>query len=73
MNTDTIQESTTSSAQQAAALYEQGNQHRKRQQWSLALNAYDQAAALDPASPAVHAREMLQQIMDYRCKGYYNP
>ena len=73
MNTDTKQESNKQSAEQAAALYEQGNQYRKQQQWSLALNAYEQAAALDPDSPAVHARQMLQQIMDYRCKEYYNP
>ena len=59
--------------EQAQALYEQGNQHRRNQQWSLAINAYEQAAALDPSSPAVHARQMLQQIMDYRCKEYYNP
>ena len=57
----------------AQALYEQGNRHRKHQQWDLALNAYEQAATLDPASPAVHARQMLQQIMDFRCKEYYNP
>ena len=73
MNTGNPQEVTSQAAEQAAALYEQGNQHRKRQQWSLALNAYEQAAALDPSSPAVHARQMLQQIMDYRCKEYYNP
>ncbi|MBO4801411.1 MAG: tetratricopeptide repeat protein [Bacteroidaceae bacterium] len=64
---------TTDIREQAQALYEEGNLYRKQQQWSLALNAYEQAANLDPASPAVHARQMLQQIMDYRCKEYYNP
>lgn len=57
----------------ANALYEQGNALRKQQRWAEAMNAYEQAAALDPASPAVHARQMLLQIMDFRCKDYYNP
>lgn len=73
MNTSNQQEAPKQAAEKAVALYEQGNQYRKQQQWSLALNAYEQAAALDPTSPAVHARQMLQQIMDYRCKEYYNP
>ena len=57
----------------ARQLYEQGNALRRQQRWGDALNAYSEAVALDPDSPARHAREMLVQIMEYRCKDYYNP
>jgi len=59
--------------EQAQALYLKGNALRKQQQWAEAMNAYEQAMRLDPDSPARHARAMLQQILDYRCKDYYNP
>ncbi len=62
-----------SDRQQAALLYEEGNAQRKQQHWAEALNAYEQAAALDPESPAVAARKMLVDIMEYYCKEYYNP
>ena len=29
--------------------------------------------ALDPESPAVAAKEMLDDIMNFYCKDYYNP
>ncbi|MCR5781059.1 MAG: tetratricopeptide repeat protein [Bacteroidaceae bacterium] len=58
---------------EAQRLYEEGNVCRKSQKWAEAQNLYEQAAALDPTSPAVAAREMLHQIMEYRCKEYYNP
>lgn len=54
-------------------LYAQGNAYRKQQRWADALNAYAEAARLDPDSPAVHAHKMLIGIMEYRCKDYYNP
>ena len=57
----------------AADLYVQGNALRKQQRWGEAMNAYEQAAALDPESPAVHARQMLMQIMEYYTKDLYNP
>ena len=58
---------------QAAELYAQGNALRKQQRWGEAMNAYEQATALDPDSPAAHARQMLMQIMEYYNKDYYNP
>lgn len=57
----------------AQELYLQGNAYRKQQQWADALNAYEQAMALDASSPAATARQMLMSIMDYYCKEYYNP
>lgn len=59
--------------EEAQQLYLQGNAHRKNQRWAEAMNAYERAAALDPDSPAVAARQMLAAIMDYRCNDYYNP
>ena len=59
--------------QAAALLYAQGNAYRRQQRWADALNAYTEAIQLDPDSPAVHARQMLLGIMEYRCKDYYNP
>ena len=64
---------TDSDRQQAARLYEHGNALRKQQLWAEALNAYEQAAALDPDSPALHARQMLMDIMEFYCKDLYNP
>ena len=64
---------TESAKQQAALLYEEGNRQRKQQNWSLALNAYEQATALDPDSPARAARQMLMDIMEFYCKDLYNP
>ncbi len=37
------------------------------------MNAYEQAEALDPESPAAAARKMLSAILEFRCKDYYNP
>ena len=59
--------------EEAQRLYEEGNACRKKQQWAEAQNLYEQAAALDPQSPAVAAREMLHEIMEFRYKDYYNP
>ena len=62
-----------SAKDEAVALYEKGNALRRQQLWSEAMNAYDEAARLDPQSPAVAARQMLAEIMEFYCKDYYNP
>ena len=46
--------------------YEQGNAYRKQGQWHEAINCYLQAIELDPDSPAVEAKHMLDDIL-------YNP
>ena len=53
--------------------YELGNNARKRGAWHEAINAYIQAIELDPESPAVEAKRMLDDIMAYYCKDMYNP
>jgi outer membrane protein assembly factor BamD (BamD/ComL family) len=53
--------------------YEQGNALRKQGQFGEAINCYIQAIELDPDSPAVEAKRMLDDIMAYYNKDNYNP
>jgi outer membrane protein assembly factor BamD (BamD/ComL family) len=53
--------------------YQQGNEARKRGEFHEAINCYMQAIALDPESPAVEAKRMLDDIMAFYCKDMYNP
>ena len=53
--------------------YQQGNEARRAGQWHEAINCYIQAIALDPDSPAVEAKQMLDDIMAFYCKDMYNP
>ena len=42
--------------------YKLGNEHRRKGDWKHALD-----------SPAVEAKQMLDDILAYRCKDMYNP
>jgi len=53
--------------------YRLGNRFRKEGNWQQAINCYMEAIALDPSSPAVEAKEMLDSIMSFYCKDIYNP
>ena len=53
--------------------YEKGNEARKQGLWHEAINNYIQAIELDPDSPAVEAKRMLDDIMAFYCKDMYNP
>ncbi|MDE5784042.1 MAG: tetratricopeptide repeat protein [Prevotella sp.] len=57
----------------AQEYYEQGNAYRKQGQWHEAINNYIEAIRLDPDSPAVEAKQMLDDIMNFYCKDMYNP
>ena len=57
----------------ASEYYEQGNEFRRHGQWHEAINSYIKAAELDPDSPAVEAKHMLDDILAYYCKDIYNP
>ena len=59
--------------QSAQDYYLQGNAYRKRGQWHDAINCYIRAIDLDPNSPAVEAKRMLDDIMAFYCKDMYNP
>ena len=57
----------------AEEYYKLGNDARKQGLWHEAINNYIQAIALDPDSPAVEAKRMLDDIMAFYCKDMYNP
>jgi tetratricopeptide (TPR) repeat protein len=57
----------------AQEYYEQGNAYRKQGNWQEAINCYLEAIELDPESPAVEAKQMLDDIMNFYHKDYYNP
>ena len=54
------------------AFYLLGNVHRKRGDWQMALNNYLEAIELNPQSPAVHAKQMLMDILNFYNKDMYN-
>mgnify|MGYP002674404143 FL=1 len=53
--------------------YRKGNEYRQRGDWQHAIDCYLEAISLDPNSPAVHAKQMLDNILGYYCKDIYNP
>lgn len=57
----------------AEEYYRLGNRYRKAGNWQEALNNYIAAIELDPESPAVEAKKMLDDILNYYCKDMYNP
>lgn len=57
----------------AEEYFKLGNEFRNKGNYQEALNNYIAAIELDPNSPAVHAKEMLDSIMSYYCKEMYNP
>ena len=57
----------------AEEFYRHGNRYRKEGKWQQAMNSYLEAIALDPHSPSVEAKEMLDDIMNFYCKDIYNP
>lgn len=57
----------------AREYYELGNRHHKAGRLHEALTCYKQAADLDPESPAVEAKKMLESIFNFYYKDIYNP
>ena len=53
--------------------YRRGNEYRRHGDWQHAIDCYLEAMNLDPDSPAVHAKQMLDNILGYYCKDIYNP
>lgn len=53
--------------------YEEGNAYRKQGNWQEAINSYIKAIELDGDSPAVEAKRMLDDILDFYNKDMYNP
>ncbi|MDD6552499.1 MAG: tetratricopeptide repeat protein [Prevotellaceae bacterium] len=53
--------------------YQQGNDYRRKGDFQHAINCYLEAIRLDANSPAVEAKQMLDDILNFYCKDYYNP
>ena len=70
-----MQEKPTANCQLPTAemYYQKGNEARKQGLWHEAINCYLQAIELDPESPAVEAKRMLDDILAYYHKDAYNP
>ena len=52
--------------------YLRGNAYRKQSDWQMGLHHYLEAIALNPESPAVHAKAMLMDILEFYNKDMYN-
>lgn len=55
-----------------SAYYLMGNAYRKQGNWQQALNNYQFAIDCNPESPAVHARKMVIDILNFYNKDMYN-
>lgn len=53
--------------------YKLGNEYRRKGDWKHAIDNYLEAIALDPESPAVEAKQMLDEMFAFYCKDMYNP
>lgn len=53
--------------------YKLGNEYRRKGEWKHAIDNYLEAIALDPESPAVEAKQMLDDMFAFYCKDMYNP
>ena len=49
-----------------------GNAYRKQGNWQMALNSYLEAIERNPDSPAVNARLMLMDILNFYNKDMFN-
>jgi len=54
------------------AYYLLGNAYRKLGNWQLALNNYMAAAEINPDSPAVEAKNMVMDILNFYNKDMFN-
>lgn len=53
--------------------YKLGNEYRRKGDWKHAIDNYLEAIALAPESPAVEAKQMLDDMFAFYCKDMYNP
>lgn len=51
--------------------YKLGNEYRRRGDWKHAIDNYLEAIELDPQSPAVEAKQMIDDILNFYCKDIY--
>ena len=68
-----IHEGLTLHSDDAMLHYLKGNLFMKRGNWQQATNSFLRSEELDAESPAVEARKMLGDIMNFYHKDLYNP
>jgi len=54
------------------AYYLRGNAYRKQGNWQMAINNYLSAIELNPQSPALEAKKMIMDILNFYNKDMYN-
>jgi tetratricopeptide (TPR) repeat protein len=54
------------------AYYLRGNAYRKQGNWQQTLNNYQSAIEINPESPALQARQMVMDILEFYHKDMYN-
>ncbi|WP_077196413.1 tetratricopeptide repeat protein [Prevotella ihumii] len=57
----------------AEEFLKKGNEYRRNGDFKNAMNCYLEAIELDPNSPAVEAKNMLENIFNFYNKDAYNP
>ena len=57
----------------AEDFFRQGNEYRKKGDLKKAMNCYLEAIELDPESPALEGKKMLEDIFNFYNKDAYNP
>lgn len=57
----------------AEEFYQKGNEYRRKGDWKHAIDCYLEAIERDPDSPAVEAKRMLDDILNFYNKDAYNP
>ena len=65
-------EAQTDFAPKDEVYYLRGNAYRKQGNWQQALNNYQSAIEINPESPALQARKMVMDILEFYHKDMYN-
>ena len=60
-------------AMTAEEYYKKGKEFHRAGNWQEAIHCYLEAIELDPDSPAVEAKKMVEDILNFYNKDMYNP
>lgn len=69
---DQLLQETSSEKEQEALYYLRGNAYRKKGNWKQALDNYQYAIDINPDSPALQARQMVIDILNFYHKDMFN-
>ena len=57
----------------AEEYYKRGKEHQRAGNWQDAIHCYIESIELDAESPAVEAKKMVEDILNFYNKDMYNP